>query len=327
MPFALALALSVLLHAAAIVVPGWDLPGANEPDAPPLEAHLAPPPRPAPTPVEKRQAPPKKKAAPAATPAATTVDAPAATAAVPLLPPPPVVETPPTPFAEPPAVASDPLPLAAPTPAPAPPWPSRGRVRYLVTYGESGFVLGETIHEWRVVDGHYSIHSVFAPKGLAAIVAKTREQTSAGEVTADGLRSSEFRDRREGRAEETASFDWSAGRVVFSSGRSDSRLTPGTQDMLSVFYQLAWLAPRRDVELVVVTSSRLDRWTFEWLGEEQLELAPATVSTLHWRTRADGETTEVWLAPTYGGLPVKIRYVDRKGDVFEQAADLLELNQ
>jgi len=187
-------------------------------------------------------------------------------------------------------------------------------------------VLGENVHEWRVADGHYSIRSGFVPKGVAALFGKTRTQVSEGEVTSAGLRPREFRDQREGREAETARFDWPANQVVFSSGRSDGRLVPGTQDLLSVFYQLAWLAPRQDVELSVATGSRLGRWVFEWLGEESLPLPVGTLATLHLRTRADGDSTEVWLALAHGGLPVKIRHTDRKGDVFEQVADLLELN-
>ncbi|HEX8962473.1 MAG TPA: DUF3108 domain-containing protein, partial [Rhodocyclaceae bacterium] len=56
MPFAVALAVSVVLHAAAIIMPGWTLPGDNGAE-PPLEAELAPPP-PAPKPVPL---PPKPK--------------------------------------------------------------------------------------------------------------------------------------------------------------------------------------------------------------------------------------------------------------------------
>ncbi|HEX8989256.1 MAG TPA: DUF3108 domain-containing protein, partial [Rhodocyclaceae bacterium] len=120
---------------------------------------------------------------------------------------------------------------------------------------------------------------------------------------------------------ETASFDWPAGQVRFSGGRAPAALGDGAQDLTSVFYQLAWLAPRQDVALAVATGSRMGRWTFEWVGEEKLELSAGSVTALHLRTRSDGDTTEVWLAPAYGGLPVRIRYVDRKGDAFEQTAD------
>jgi hypothetical protein len=225
-----------------------------------------------------------------------------------------------------PAVADAPPAAAvAPTP-PSPPWPRDGRLRYVVKYGDGGFVIGETVQEWHIEDGRYSIRSVAEPKGLAALRGRMRTQSSEGEVTAAGLRPREFRDQREGRDAEVASFDWSAGQVGFSGGRASGRLAEGTQDMISVFYQLAWLMPRQNLELAVATASRLGRWNFEWVGEEELDLPSGKLASVHLRTRSDGDTTEVWLAPAYGGLPVKIRYVDRKGDAFEQTADSPEKN-
>ena len=318
MPFAIAFAISALLHAAAISVPGWDLPGLAEPESLPIAAHLAPPkPLPAATPQQKAKPAPHplatRKSIPVPALAAATDAEPVATAA-------PVAAPPPAPVVEPPA------PPAVSAPPPTPPWPGKGRVRYVGTYGDGGFVIGETIHEWRIDGDRYSIRTVFEPKGLAALRGRKRAQTSEGEVTAEGLRPSEFRDQREGREAEGTSFEWPAVRAVFSGGRGEGRLVAGTQDLVSVFYQLAWLAPRRNVELSVVTASRVGRWTFEWVGEESLTIAGGSLSTLHLRTRSDGDATEVWLAPAHGGLPVKIRYTDRKGDVFEQVADLLELN-
>jgi hypothetical protein len=199
-------------------------------------------------------------------------------------------------------------------------------VHYVVTYGEGGFVIGETTLEWHVDGEHYSIHSIAVPRGIAAIVGKTRTQESTGEVTVEGLRPREFRDKREGRDPETASFDWAANEVVFSGGRGNTRLVPGGQDIVSVFFQLAWLAPRGDIEMTVATASRFARRSFEWVGEEDMMLATRSLKTLHLRTRSEDDSTEVWLAVTHGGLPVKIRHIDRKGDAFEQTADVLELN-
>lgn len=321
MPLLLAFVASALLHGAAITMPGWVLPGSAEAEPAMIEAELVPP-KPAPVAVSapaKRaakpaparkaaRAEPMPEAPVAATPMAAPVEAPAA---------PPVVP----PVAEAPAAVPEPVVVVPP----APPWPRAGRMSYVVTWGENGFIIGETVHEWRIDDAHYAIRSVATPRGLAALRGKTRSQSSEGEVTAAGLRPREFRDQREGREAESALFDWSEAKVAFSGGRGEGRLADGTQDMVSVFYQLAWQAPRTDVDMVVATASRLGRWKFEWLGEEQLEAAGATLSTLHLRTRADGDVTEVWLAPAHGGLPVKIRHVDRKGDTFEQTADTLEI--
>lgn len=312
MPFAIALAVSVLLHGAAVVMPGWTLPGENEAEVQTLDARLAPA-APSPAPVHAARPKLKPKARPRPAHRAAAPEAPAL-----------------APIA---AAAADPTPVAvaseapaAVAPPPAPPWPRQGRLRYVVKYGDGGFVIGETTQEWRVEEGRYSIRSVAEPKGLAALRGRTRTQSSEGEVTAAGLRPLEFRDQREGRDAEVASFGWPANQVSFSGGRAPARAVEGMQDMVSVFYQLAWLAPRQDVDIAVATGSRVGRWTFEWLGEEKLELAGGTVAALHLRTRSDGDTTEVWLAPAFGGLPVKIRYVDRKGDAFEQTADSPETN-
>lgn len=314
MPFAIALAVSVVLHAAAIVMPGWTLPGDSEGEPQTLEAHLAPlPAAPAPIAAEPKPRPhPHPSRRVAAAPAPQAAPEPMPSAADQAEPEPVAAEPPP-----PPVAAAPPLP---PTP-PTPPWPAQGRLHYVVKYGDNGFIIGETTQEWHIEDGHYSIRSVAEPRGLAALRGRTRTQTSEGEVTAAGLRPLAFRDQRDGRDAESASFDWSGGQVTFSGGRAPAALVEGSQDLISVFYQLAWLAPRQNVDLAVATGSRLGRWTFEWVGEETLELSAGSLATLHLRARSDGDTTEVWLAPAYGGLPVRIRYVDRKGDAFEQTAD------
>jgi hypothetical protein len=311
MPFAIALAVSVVLHAAAIVMPGWTLPGDSESEPQTLEAHLAPPPA-APAPVAAKRKPHSRSARhPAAAPASQLAPEAAATAAEQPAPAPVAAEAAPAPVVAPPL----------PPPPPMPPWPAQGRLHYVVKYGDNGFIIGETTQEWHIEDGRYSIRSVAEPRGLAALRGRTRTQTSEGEVTGAGLRPQAFRDQRDGRDAEAATFDWPGGQVTFSGGRAPARLAEGVQDLISVFYQLAWLAPRQDVDLAVATGSRLGRWTFEWVGEEKLELSAGAVGTLHLRARSDGDTTEVWLAPAYGGLPVRIRYVDRKGEAFEQTAD------
>lgn len=310
MPFAIALAVSALLHATAIVMPGWALPGDEESEPQTIDAHLAPPPQAVPVAKPKPRPRPARRVAPEAPRVADSAPAAAPTEG---------------------STAESAAPEAAPVaPAivapPMPSWPPEGRVRYVVTYGDNGFIIGETIQEWRIADGRYVIRSVAEPRGLAALRGRTRTQSSEGEVTAAGLRPQEFRDQREGRDAETATFDWPAGQVKFSGGRSPAALAEGMQDMTSVFYQLAWLMPRANVDIAVSTGSRAGRWTFEWIGEETLELPTGSVTTLHLRTRSDGDTTEVWLAPAQGGLPVKIRYVDRKGDAFEQTASSPQAN-
>jgi hypothetical protein len=218
MPFALALVASALLHAAALVGSGWTLPGTHEPEPPQtIEAVLAKPPL-------------RSEPAPEAKPA----------------------PRPPTCRRPRPATTAQPV-LAADKPAPAPPlssrrlrssrprspWrprrpsracragagrialPGKGRLRYVITRGEGGFVVGQAVHSWEHDGFTYKLQSVTETTGLAAVFKPARVfQSSRGEVTDDGLRPLEFRHERVGGID-TASFDWGR-RIVAYAGREEA---------------------------------------------------------------------------------------------------------
>jgi protein TonB len=143
MPFALALAASALIHVAALLGPGWTLPGTNEPEPPTtIDAVLAKPaPRPEALPT------PKPVPKPAVDrPRPQPVLAAAVPDSVPLAAP-----VPPAASAAPPAPAAVPAPPVVEPAAPVPVrigLPGKGRVRYVITRGEGGFVVGQSVHSW-----------------------------------------------------------------------------------------------------------------------------------------------------------------------------------
>lgn len=320
MPLVLAFVASALLHAAALLSPSWELPGSQEPELPTtIDALIArPAPRVEAPPSRTQSKPPPAKPrtpSPVATPAPTPVVTAASTPE----------PTPPAPPSEPPA-AVPPAPTiepAAPVPAKTA-LPGRGRVRYVITRGEGGFIIGQAIHAWDHDGFRYHLKSLTETTGLAAVFKPAQVlQSSEGEVTEDGLRPREFRHERVGSVD-TASFDW-LGRVVAYAGRRDA-IVNGTQDMLSMYYQLVLLAPREGVvEMPIATGRKLETYRFEVLGEEPLALAGGTRRALHVRTRSGSDTIELWLRIGDGaaarGLPLKIRFIDRKGEIFDQIAD------
>lgn len=312
MPLAFALVASALIHAAALLGPGWTLPGTHEPEPPAtIDAVLAKPaarPEPVPT---ARPAPripvdrPRPQAVAAAAPAAADPGPPAASPA-------PV----PAPAAAAPAPAVEPAP-----PAPARiALPGKGRVRYTITRGEGGFVVGQSVHTWEQDGFAYKLQNVTETTGLAAIFKPARVlMSSRGEVTADGLRPLEFRHERVGGLD-TAAFDW-VRRTVAYAGREDA-VAPGAQDMLSMYYQLVLLAPKGGpVELPIATGRKLENYRFEVVGEETVVLPAGERRATRLKTRSGGDTIELWIAAGMRGLPLKIRFTDRKGEVFDQVAD------
>lgn len=322
MPLAFALIASVLLHTAALLGPGWVLPGTHEPEPPPtIDAVLAPPPASAPKPAPK---PPAVRPRPQSS-AQAVVTAESAAVAVTSA----AAETPPAAApVEPPPVAAPPAPAVEPTPQPAATaLPGRGRLRYVITRGEGGFVIGQSIHSWDHDGFRYRIKSMTETTGLAAVFKPAQVfQSSEGEVTDQGLRPREFRHERSGGID-TASFDW-LGRFVAYAGRREA-IVGGTQDMLSMYYQIVLLAPKSGVlEMPIATGRKLETYRFEVLGEESLALPGGERRALRIRTKSGNDMIELWLRTGAGaaarGLPLKIRFTDRKGEIFDQIADDLD---
>ena len=336
MPFVLALAASALIHAAALLGPGWELPGLGEPEAPAtIDAVLAKPAaRPEAAPVAKPAPRPpadKPRRVPAVT-SSSSEAAPvvAANPAPPMETPPPVAVT--GPRSGIPGTQSDAAPTlvpAAPTPASIA-LPGKGRVRYTITRGEGGFVVGQATHTWEHDGFAYKLQSVTETTGLAAVFKPARVvQSSQGEVTAEGLKPREFRHERVNGLD-TANFDWTR-RVVAYAGREDS-VAVGAQDMLSMYYQLVLLAPKGGaLELPIATGRKLENYRFEVLGEETVALPSGERRAVRLRTRSGNDTIELWLGvgkdADTRGLPLKIRFIDRKGEIFDQLAEDTDLRE
>ncbi len=319
MPLALvaAFAGSLFLHVAALFGTEIELPSLPEPA--PLQAELRmPPPPPAEAPKPVKPAPehkPRSTAKPAVHHGPSAMPAPAAPATTPSPAAAPAPEA--KPAAEPPA------PPAPPAQAPQPIQAASGTIRYLVYRGNQGFQVGRSSHSWEFADGNYRITSVTETSGLAALFKPVKmELESRGKLTAQGLQPEHFVTRRNGKdTDENADFDWAAGQVKLQREGSPRLVEPGCQDLLSFHYQLAYL-PRlaEGVAFAVTTGKKLDRYRFDALGEEVLDIPAGHFRTLHVRVQTDS-TTELWLALDRQMLPVKIRFTDRKGESFEQVAN------
>ncbi len=363
---ALALLVSLLLHLVVFGAPGWRVPTLDDllaPEAerientPRLEAHLAAPSlrgkRPdgaAPSQRAAKSPPAERGAAPSAPPGVLAMppvveDGPVVDG--------PVVDDPDTDadvrmaatsgHEESPAVLADAVvassaEAAAPNPAdagrgaaarlPDVTLPRRGSVRFAARRGEGGFVLGQSTHHWRHDGRHYFLDSVTETTGLVALFRSVRVVwQSEGEVVGDGLRPQAFRSEKG-----NASFDWQAMKLSLSAGaRREAPLSPGVQDVLSMFYQLGIMLPKLRQEdgqgaggfsMFVTTGRKLERYRFDVLGEERLVIRQhGAQRTMHLRTLAGDQTIDIWLGLDLSGLPLRIRYSDGKSDVNDLLAE------
>lgn len=154
----------------------------------------------------------------------------------------------------------------------------------------------------------------------------SRSQTSVGSVSEWGLQPRRFGDKA--RSERAAHFDFAAGQVTFSANAPPAAIEPGAQDRLSVFLQLGAMlaaAPDRypvgtDISMTTVSARGADVWTFAVQPEETLHLPlgsmPAVPLTRLPRREYD-QKAQVWLAPSLGYLPARIRITEANGDFVE----------
>lgn len=309
-----ALGISLALHLALLLGTRIELPG--PPAENPLTVKLESLPQLAP-----KSAPAKPR--PVKTPPA----------APPGAPPPEEAQTP----AAPSEAATEPAPMVSDASNEAPPNPSPGpltllpqriAIAYTLYKGEQKLNVGRMSHTWQMEGAHYTLTSIAEATGLFSLFVRgTLIQVSRGELTPEGLKPSEFWIQRgqSGNRTESASFDWTSQILRF--GRANEQktqaLNPGTQDVLSVLYQLALTAPHAGtLDLAVTNGRKFDRYVYRVVGEEMLETPLGTLKTQHLTKASDGggDGLDVWLAADYHYLPVRVRITDKQGDTAEQLA-------
>lgn len=243
---------------------------------------------------------------------------------------PPLKSIPPElPAATPAEMAPEIAPQIASTATVAPPAPARpvlpgsGTIRFAIIKESLGLQVGVAEHHWEFAeDGAYRLRGRTETSGLAALLKPVRlEVESRGRLVAGGLQPETFRSWKNGQASnENADFDWSTAEVHLARDGSVQAMAAGSQDILSLNYQLAYLGKIADgVTLGVVTGKKYERYALDALGEEEIDVPAGHFRTLHLRAMTDN-TTEIWIALDHGRLPVKIRFTDKKGESFEQVA-------
>ena len=326
-----------------------------EAQSPPQAQAIASPPKPVATPKPK----PQPRLPPAAPPAPLPVDAPvdtpvaqtpaptephtpdepavadtpapvdtaaATTEPTEPYPPAPASEPAPEPTPAPPSTAaSDAVPAAPDTAEPArPATPSGNRwLRYDVTGQAKGLNYRASADmRWQHADGRY-----VAEYTVRAFLVGSRSQRSEGRLTERGLQPERFTDKS--RSERAAHFEPEQGRIRFSNNAPDAEWLPGTQDRLSVFFQLAaWLNAQpeslregQQFRVPVAGTSARDQWLWVVQASERLDLPAGSWDTLRVAVlpqKTYDQRIEIWLAPALEHLPVRIRITQANGDVADQ---------
>ena len=305
----------------------WIVPKAPEPEKapePPPKVVQPPPPPVEPPIVVEPPAPPPVVAEPVVPPAEVAVAAPV----------PPVVDAPPPALQEPASDLSPGTEVAAGTVVgagaglseaglpPASPPPSVS-----LRYAAAATVKGSTYTGSGMLDWRNDGQQYEARLATRVLVFTVLEQSSVGRITDKGLAPDRFSDKRRS-SERAAHFDREKQHVRYSNNAPDAKLLPGTQDRLSINFQLAGLFNARPdayaegqmLRLPVTSVDAAEVWLFQ-VGPLATESLPAGEVPARKLTRSPRKEydrkVEVWLLPGYAHLPGHIRITEPNGDFMD----------
>lgn len=212
-------------------------------------------------------------------------------------------------------------------------WPESGQIRYDVLHGDGGIKLGEAEHRWQH-DGHrYQMQTELQTTGLAGMLYNFHYvQHSEGLVEDGMLRPELFRVVQRGREPELARLDWSTLEATIERrGRvRTSPIAANDQDVLSVWHLFGLLQDRVIPQhLSVVTNRRVSPVAITLLDAERVRLPVGELATKRVRVAAlSGKLTiELWLSEAHGLVPVRILMTDDKGEVLDQRAVSIVLDE
>ena len=162
---------------------------------------------------------------------------------------------------------------------------------------------------------------------VSAFLVGARVRTSSGKIGPAGLLPDRFSDKF--RSEQAAHFERGKNKVSFSANTPDAPLLAGLQDQLSVLFQLASMLggstakypPGTDIAFETIGPRSPETWVIRVVGEEMLNLPGGQARSLKLTRlprRDYDQTTDLWLAPEFGYLPVRIKITDKNGDFVDQ---------
>ncbi len=207
--------------------------------------------------------------------------------------------------------------------------PPSVQLRYIATALSKGSSYnGSAQLEWQQDGQQYS-----ARLAARVLVFTVLEQTSAGLLNDRGILPDRFTNRSRS-TERATHFDREGQRLRYSNNAPDGKLLPGTQDRLSINFQLAGLfnarpdayAEGQTLRLPVTSTDQAEVWLFQ-VGRQAGLSTPAgeVVSRLLVRSprREYDRKVEVWLMPEFAHLPGRIRVTEPNGDYLDLQLETL----
>lgn len=205
--------------------------------------------------------------------------------------------------------------------------------RFLVYYGDMSrhANVAEVTYRLQHGNGHYELGTRAKAIGVVALFySGTLIQDSIGRIGPEGFRPERYTERRGKRPERAVRFDHEHGQMIGGGNPAEVPLPPGTQDRLSIFYQLGLLARRdparftegRRFTVPLASMKRVDEPTFTVVGLDEVKTGRGPIPALRVNVRNEPDPTDpvidIWLATSDSMLPARIRVTEHDGKIIDQ---------
>ncbi|MED5622319.1 DUF3108 domain-containing protein [Ideonella sp. BN130291] len=187
--------------------------------------------------------------------------------------------------------------------------PADARIVYDLLYGDGQMRVGRAEQQWRVQGGRYELRTDIVP-----VLGPRIRYLSKGRLTDAGLVPESFAEYRgsDKAPRVSADFDWSALEVRYGAqdDRHTAALERGAQDVNAFAFQLAWLGDKAAGSLQVATGKKVAQHRFAGGPASTITLNGQPTDAQPWRSGDSHERTEVWVAPKFANLPVRVVRID-----------------
>jgi len=194
--------------------------------------------------------------------------------------------------------------------------------------------LGKGVDRLALDGTHYTLVSQVIPKGLASLFLDKVERVSRGTVSDEGIKPDTFQESgNKKKGESFATFDWVNQTIELDSkdGKQILPLPESTIDQASLPYTFAFKNEESKSESLHMTDGRrLKEYNYERGETAKLSTSLGDITTTHYKkivSDANDRQFEFWLSHAHQMLPVKLRFVDKKGRVIESFVTQLLITQ
>jgi hypothetical protein len=199
------------------------------------------------------------------------------------------------------------------------PLPKHAQLKFVVYYGQDNFQIGEITHQLEISEEKYVLKAETKSTGIARLFKSYQLiQTSHGKAGNFGLQPEGYEEEQNvssGKQQMAVAFNWSRNKLHFSHG-GQTELPPDAQDILSFLYQLSQRPLHNKIlSIAITTGKKLEKYELEIGAEEEITTPMGKLRALPLRRlhSQDGDGMEVWLGLEYRLLPIKFRQIKRSG--------------